>query len=81
MTAQTTTQRTAKHRLAVKERMARYEGALAEIARRGALCIHQNIGRWDMTVEHDQRSYSVIESNNRIALEALKPTDPAKNPE
>lgn len=32
MTAQTTTQRTAKHRLAVKERMARYEGALEEIA-------------------------------------------------
>lgn len=32
MTAQTTTQRTAKHRLAVKERMARYEAALTEIA-------------------------------------------------
>lgn len=31
MTAQTTTQRTAKHRLAVKERMARYEAALEEI--------------------------------------------------
>lgn len=31
MTAQTTTQRTAKHRLAVKERMARYETALRQI--------------------------------------------------
>lgn len=32
MTAQTTTQRTAKHRLAVKERMARMTEALTEIA-------------------------------------------------
>jgi len=32
MTAQTTTQRTAKHRLAAKERMARLEGALERIA-------------------------------------------------
>lgn len=32
MTAQTTTQRTAKHRLAVKERLQRYEAALADIA-------------------------------------------------
>jgi hypothetical protein len=31
MTAQTTTQRTAKHRLAVKERLQRYEAALREI--------------------------------------------------
>jgi len=31
MTAQTTTQRTAKHRLAVKERMARMVGALEAI--------------------------------------------------
>jgi len=32
MTAQTTTQRTAKHRLAVKEKLQRYERALREIA-------------------------------------------------
>ena len=31
MTAQTTTQRTAKHRLAVKERMARMESGLARV--------------------------------------------------
>jgi len=35
MTAQTTTQRTAKHRLAVKERMARYEAALQAIVEMG----------------------------------------------
>lgn len=37
MTAQTTTQRTAKHRLAVKERMDRYRRALEMIAQGSAL--------------------------------------------
>ncbi|HEX8413390.1 MAG TPA: hypothetical protein VF637_05825 [Sphingomicrobium sp.] len=49
----------------------RLREALAEIARRGALCIHQNTGCWDMTVEHDRRSYNVLASNNEIALAAL----------
>lgn len=53
------------------ERVARMEAALREIIRRGEMCIHQNTGRWDMSVEHDRRSYNIIASNNDIAREAL----------
>lgn len=59
------------------ERIARMEAALREIIRRGELCIHQNTGRWDMSVEHDQRSYNIINTNNDIARAAL--AKPAKD--
>lgn len=50
----------------------RYREALEEIERRTGLLIHQNTGRWDMSVEHDRRSYHVSEGNLEIASQALK---------
>lgn len=46
--------------------------ALEEIVRRSAMLIHQNTGRWSMTVEHDKRSYDVTDTNISIAQKALK---------
>jgi len=47
---------------------------LKEIVRRSQMLIHQNTGRWDMTVEHDARSHGVTSGNVRIAQDALGKT-------
>jgi hypothetical protein len=54
-----------------RRRISELEDALREIVRRSNLLIHQNTGRWDMTVEHDARSHGVTEGNVRIARQAL----------
>lgn len=72
MTAQTTTQRTAKHRLAVKERMARHERALREIVETAA---RESVTKGDFARGVDA-AWKVASS---MALEALNPTDPAKS--
>jgi hypothetical protein len=45
---------------------------LEEIVRRSAMLIHQNTGRWSMSIEHDKRSYDVTDTNIAIAQKALK---------
>ena len=46
--------------------------AIEEANRRAGMLIHQNTGRWDMTVEHDIRTYNVTASNMRILDNALQ---------
>ena len=48
------------------------EAAMNEVIRRSNLLIHQNIGRWNMNVEHDKRSYDVVSSNIAILVDALR---------
>ena len=45
--------------------------ALREVRRRSGLLMHQNIGRWDMRVEHDKRSSDVTATNIEIISSAL----------
>jgi hypothetical protein len=47
------------------------EEGVQEIARRTELLIHQNTGRWNMTIEHDRRSYGVSDGNLSIARRLL----------
>lgn len=54
------------------ERIQILEGALNEIIRRSNLLIHQNNGRWNFELEHDKRSFNVVDSNVRIAEAALE---------
>lgn len=53
------------------KRIQELEDALNEIVSRSRLLIHQNMGRWDMTVEHDRRAYWVVETNIGIARDVL----------
>jgi hypothetical protein len=52
--------------------------ALLEINRRTTLLVHQNTGRWDMSVEHDQRTINVLNSNFEIARKALEAWEDAQ---
>jgi len=47
--------------------------ALGEVHRRTGLLMHQNMGRWNMSVEHDKWTYEVLGVNQIIALAALEP--------
>lgn len=68
MTAQTTTQRTAAHRLRMAEKMARYKGALAEIAECHPAWIENNP---DWVLETAQKALQVSETTQ-------KPLDPTQ---
>lgn len=57
---------------ALQARVKVLEGALEEIGRRTGLLIHQNTGRWNMTVEHDKRTFDVLSTNQKIVAQALK---------
>lgn len=46
--------------------------AMNEVIRRSSLLMHQNIGRWDMRIEHDKRSSDVTMTNIEILADALK---------
>lgn len=46
--------------------------ALTEIERRTGLLINQNTGRWNMGLEHDLRTVSVLNGNQEIANAALQ---------
>lgn len=52
-------------------RIQELENALKEIVRRSNLLIHQNTGRWDVTIEHDVRAFEVTRGNIDIAREVL----------
>ena len=67
---QTTTQRTAKHRLAVKERLQRYERALRDIA-----ALEDSPGRENYDCGYDLAIYKAAQ----IAESALNYTAPAKS--
>lgn len=54
----------------------RLRAALEEIQRVAAMCIHQNTGRWDMRIEHDRRSYGVLDGIVEKTRSALG--DPAQ---
>jgi hypothetical protein len=45
--------------------------ALREVRRQSGLLMHQNIGRWDVRVEHDKRSSDVTATNIEIISRAL----------
>lgn len=62
----------ARHMIeSLKIRNQSYATAMREVIRRSALLVHQNTGRWDMTVEHDKRSYDVTRTNMEILMDAL----------
>ena len=63
MTAQTTTQRTAKHRLAVKEKMARMTAALTEIAECHPAWIENNP---DWVLETSQKALQGSEGAQKL---------------
>lgn len=69
---QTTTQRTAKHRLAVKERMARMEFGLKAIINRFVAMRADESNYYEAGFEDGLRAAA------EIAQEALSPADPAK---
>ncbi len=54
------------------QRACKLEAALHEVHRRTGLLLHQNTGRWNMTIEHDVRTVNVLQSNQEIASKALK---------
>lgn len=56
---------------AVKTTKKKLEEALREILRRDQLLDYQNNGRWNVDCEHERRARNVIQTNIKIAEQAL----------